>query len=89
MGIPNETQARFFAGQRTDHVRFVIHDTVIIKEGERAGTEAAVISITALDPEVTFLVEPLAASYGDIELPQSVLQLAGGEACCLCPPTGR
>ena len=75
MPIPKETEDRFFAGQRSSDVQFVINDTVRITGGPRAGTEAAVISITAIEPEVVYLVEPLTAPYGDVELPESALEL--------------
>ena len=50
MIIPNEINDAFYAGDRSDEIKFVINDTVLITKGEFEGKEAAVISIESLEP---------------------------------------
>jgi hypothetical protein len=74
--IPNEIIDQFYAGSRTDAVRFVINDTVRVRAGLHAGRTGAVVSIVSLEPEATFLIEPGTEPYGDFQAPQSILELA-------------
>ena len=76
MQIPTEVTDRFYAGARTEAVQFVINDSVRVKSGPHAGRTGAVVSIVALDPETTFLVEPGTQPYADLRIPQAHLELA-------------
>ena len=75
MGVPSEVTDRFYAGDRTSAVRFVINDTVCVKARPHVGRTGAVISIVSLDPEVTFLVELGTPPYGDLRIAQSDLEI--------------
>lgn len=74
MIIPNEINDAFFAGQRSDRIKFVINDTVLITSGEYIGKEAAVISIVELEPEVVYLLETFDGT-GDITVSQNEIKL--------------
>jgi hypothetical protein len=75
VNVPNHINDRFYAGSRTEAVRFVINDAVRVKSGPHAGRTGAVISIVSLDPEATFLVEPGEAPYDDLQIARSALEL--------------
>ena len=75
MIIPKKVNDAFFAGKRSDKIKFVINDTVHVTKGEFEGIEAAVISIDSLEPEVTYLLERFDGSK-DITVPQSSIKLA-------------
>ena len=75
MPIPDNVSELFYAGTRTDAVRFVINDSVRIKSGSSSGRIGAVVSIVSLEPETTFLVEPGAEPHGDLCVSQSDLEL--------------
>lgn len=55
--VPAEMDAAFYAGHRTQEVPFAINDAVVIVAGPNAGRRGAVISIEAMSPTVTILVE--------------------------------
>lgn len=57
MRIPDHIQDAFYAGKRSESVKFVINDAVEMTTGEHAGKLCAVISIQRLEPEVVYLVE--------------------------------
>lgn len=75
MQISNEVTDRFYAGNRTDTVRFVINDPVRIESNSHAGRTGAVMSIISLVPEATSLVESGSQPHGDLRVPQSDLEL--------------
>jgi hypothetical protein len=75
MTVPSHIEQQFFAGMRSEEVRFAINDSVRITSGPHAGRTAAVVSIVAVDPEAIFVLEPGAPPWGDLEVPQSSLEL--------------
>ena len=50
----------FYAGRRSATFPLAVNDTVLVKEGRKSGSLAAVISIQSVAPAVSYLVE-----YGD------------------------
>ena len=74
MGIPREVDDQFMSGSRTDVVVFVLNDAVRVTAGAHKGRTGAVVSLFSLDP-VTYLVEPSAAPWGDLQVAQSDLEL--------------
>ena len=75
MPVPNEVSDHFYAGHRTDQVRFVINDAVRIMAGPHAKRTGAVISVLTIEPETTFLIEPGEPPWGDLQVSQSKLEL--------------
>jgi hypothetical protein len=55
--IPVGLQDDFYAGKRSELIKFVINDCVEVTSGEHQGVRGAIISIEAVDPEIIFLVE--------------------------------
>jgi hypothetical protein len=78
MRIPDEIQDAFYAGNRSEIVKFVINDAVEVVTGDHAGKLCAVISIQQLEPEVVYLVEH-GKDGSSIIVPQSALRLIEGE----------
>lgn len=72
---PHDVQAQFFAGQRTQAVRFVLNDVVEIVSGPHAGRKGAVVSLVRVDPEPAFVVELIERPFADLEVPQSSILL--------------
>lgn len=62
------------SGKRTEQVRFVVNDTVRITSGRHKNRMGAVVSVFSLNP-VTYLVEPGAEPWGDLQVAQSDLEL--------------
>ena len=77
MSVPSEIEQRFFAGERSERVRFAINDSVRVTAGPHTGRTAAVISLVAVEPEVVFLLEPGTPPWGDMEVPQASIELLG------------
>ena len=75
MPVPGEVTEKFYAGLRTDQVRFVINDTVRITGGPHAERTGSVISVVSVEPETTFLIEPGESPWGDLQVSQSKLEL--------------
>lgn len=75
MRIPEEISERFYIGERTDEVRFVVGDSARVNGGPHVGRTVAIISLLVLHPEVVFLVEPGEPPYGDLEVAQVHLGL--------------
>jgi hypothetical protein len=61
------------AGTRTEQVRFVLNDAVRITSGRHKDRTGSVGSVFSLDP-VTYLIEPEAAPWGDLQVAQSDLE---------------
>ena len=61
--VPDWMDAAFYAQQRSERVPLVINDTVEIVSGPNAGAEAAVISIVAIRPNLSFVVELLETGH--------------------------
>jgi transcription antitermination factor NusG len=74
--IPSEAIERFYRGERNSAVRFTVNDSVRITSGEHEGRTGAVISIVAMEPQVTLLVEPSGPPYGDLHVAQPDLEFA-------------
>ena len=74
MIIPNEVNDAFFSGQRSEKIKYIINDTVLVTQGSYKGKEGAVISIEKTEPEVIYIVEVLDGT-GDIVVPQNSLEL--------------
>ena len=55
--IPKHLEDAFFAGKRTDEVRFAINDPVKFSAGPNKGKGGAVISIVSMNPEVSLTIE--------------------------------
>jgi len=70
----NEDHDRFFSGKADDRIQFVINDGVRIIRGPNARKLGAVVSLQAITPETTYLVE-LGDGSGDVDVPQSDLEL--------------
>lgn len=75
MSIPNEASEQFLAGTRTEAVRFVINDAVLVISGSNKKRTGAVVSIFSLEPVTTYLIEPGAEPWGDFQAAQSDLEL--------------
>jgi hypothetical protein len=58
MSVDRESVQRFFAGERTESVRFVINDSVDFEAEDGSRRDGAVVSIHSLVPEVSYIVEP-------------------------------
>ena len=71
--IPNDVERDFFAGVRTESVRFVINDPVEIGRGEHEGCRGSVISVLSVAPEVEYLVELGGSVAGDVTVRQDDL----------------
>ena len=75
MPISDEINDLFFAGGRTDEIRFTLNDPVRIISGPHAKRVGAVISILTVEPEVTYLIEPGEAPWDNLQVSQSRLEL--------------
>jgi len=75
MTVPGEIERRFFAGERSERVRFAVNDSVRVTSGPHAGRTASVISLVAVEPEVVFLLEPGTRPSDDMEVPQANIEL--------------
>jgi len=74
VSIPDEVSEQFFAGTRTDLVRFVLHDAVRVTSGANKNRTGAVVSIFSLEP-TTYLIESGAEPWGDFQVAQSDIEL--------------
>lgn len=75
MSIPNEVLDQFFAGTRTEAVRFVLNDPVRVVSGSNKQRTGAVVSVFSLKPVTTYLIEPGAEPWGDFQAAESDLEL--------------
>ena len=75
MTVSDEVSDQFYAGRRTDQVRFVINDSVRITAGPHAKRTGAVISLVSVELETTYLIEPGEPPWGDLQVSQSKLEL--------------
>ena len=75
MSVDSVTEQRFFAGERTDIVMFVINDSVDFEAEDGSRRGGAVISVLSLEPEVSYLIEPGSEPWGDVIVPQSRMTL--------------
>ena len=76
--IPIELQNAFYAGKRSDLVKFIINDAVVITSGENEGCRGAIISIEEVEPEVVYLFER-GDSGASFLVPQRWLKRLNGE----------
>lgn len=70
-----EIMDAFYAGRRSDVYPLAVNDVVLVKEGRKSGSLAAVISPQSTAPAVSYLVE-----YGDGSddiVPLAALELKG------------
>ena len=74
MSISNEIQKQFLAGKRTDQVRFVKNDSVLVTAGSNKKRTGIVLSIFSLEPVTTYLIEPAMEPWGDFQAAESVLE---------------
>jgi hypothetical protein len=70
--IPDHVTEAFFRGEPSASIAFVINSTVRVLRGPRAGTVGSVVSLTAIQPEATYVVEDrdgrdLVAVQSDLE----------------------
>jgi len=75
VSIPNEVSEQFFAGERTESVRFVVNDSVRVTSGLNKKRTGSVVSIFSLEPVTTYLIEPGTEPWGDFQAAQSDLEL--------------
>lgn len=75
MSIPSTVLDQFFAGTRTETVRFVIDDPVRVISGSNKKRTGAVVSVFSLEPVTTYLIEPGTEPWGDFQAAQSDLEL--------------
>ena len=75
MSIPSDIERQFFAGVRSDTVRFVINDSVTFRDANNNQRTGSIISIHSLNPQVTYVVEPGDQPWGDILVSQYDLKL--------------
>ena len=75
MAIPNEVLDQFFAGKRTEAVRFAVNDSVRVISGLNKKRTGAVVSIFSINPVTTYLIEPGAEPWGDFQAAESDLEL--------------
>ena len=67
----------FYAGRRSSLYPLAVNDVVLVKEGRKSGSLAAVISVQSVSPVVSYLVE-----YGDGSddiVPLTALELKEGD----------
>ncbi|HEX9953170.1 MAG TPA: hypothetical protein VGB53_15475 [Rubricoccaceae bacterium] len=69
-----EINALWFAEQLVPGVRFRLNDAVRIVSGPASGAEGSVISLDALEPEPTYLVE--LSGGADVRVPERALDAA-------------
>ncbi len=74
--VPKDLEEAFMAFRRSDRVTFCLNDAVEIIAGPHAGRGGAVISLTAVDPNVESLVE-LSDTGRDVRVLQSDLRSLG------------
>jgi hypothetical protein len=72
-GVPQDLETAFFASARSPSIPFVINDAVAIVGGPHAGHDGAVISITAIKPDLELLVE--LGDGSEVRLPARHLRL--------------
>ncbi len=75
MSVDSDTEQRFFAGERTDIVMFVINDSVDFEAEDGSRRGGAVISVLSMEPEVSYLIEPGSETWGDVVVPQTRITL--------------
>ena len=74
VSISNEIQEQFLAGTRTDQVRFVKNDSVLVTSGSNKKRTGIVLSIFSLEPVTTYLIEPATEPWGDFQAAESNLE---------------
>ena len=75
MSVEPESERRFYVGERTKTVKFVINDPVEFETEDGSRRDGTVISIHSIKPDVRFVVEPAAEPWGDVVVPQSKMTL--------------
>lgn len=74
MSISDEIQEQFLSGKRTEQVRFVKNDSVLVISGSNKKRTGIVISIFSLEPVTTYLIEPAMEPWGDFQAAESALE---------------
>ncbi|TNF99375.1 MAG: hypothetical protein EP297_05720 [Gammaproteobacteria bacterium] len=74
MSIPQEIEDNFYAGKRSEQIRFTIDDVVKITSGEAQGKEGTVIELESIEPEATYTIE-LSDGSADVEVTQSNMEM--------------
>jgi hypothetical protein len=69
-----DVEKRFYAGERTERVRFAVGDTARIVSGPRASQLVTVLELVAIEPVTVFRVELIEAPQGHLGMPQSDLE---------------
>ena len=64
----------FFAGERTETVRFGINDSVQVVSGEHAGRLGSVIALLTVKPSTEYLVEFGDPPFEDAQVPEACLK---------------
>ena len=74
MSISIEVLDQFNAGTRTNRVRFVKNDSVLVTSGPNKKRTGIVLSIFSLEPVTTYLIEPTAEPWGDFQASESNIE---------------
>ena len=75
MSVDSESERRFYVGERTETVKFVVNDSVEFQTEDGSRRGGAVVAIHSLKPDVRFVVEPGAEPWGDVVVAQSNMTL--------------
>lgn len=68
---------RWLAGDAIEGVTFALHDTVSIVEGPYSGERGAIVLLTGIRPQATYLVE-LGSGRGTVRVRQAELRAREG-----------
>ena len=74
VSISIEFLDQFNAGTRTNRVRFVKNDSVLVTSGSNKKRTGIVLSIFSLEPVTTYLIEPATEPWGDFQAAESNLE---------------
>jgi len=75
VSISIEISDQFNAGTRTNRVRFVKNDSVLVTSGPNKKRTGIVLSIFSLEPVTTYLIEPTKEPWGDFQASESNIEL--------------
>jgi hypothetical protein len=77
----------FYAGRRSAAYPLALNDTVLVREGRKSGSLAAVISLQSMAPSVSYLVEHGDGSDDIVPLPALELKGSMEPNQTVAPPT--
>ena len=72
--INKELQKEFYEAKRSKMLPFIINDRVEVQNGPHKGKIAYVISISSIEPELSYLIE-FEDGSGDFEISTNLIRL--------------